>query len=61
LTLAAAERQHIIKVLQSTGWRIKGTMGAAEKLQLHPATLHSKMKKLQIVRPARTDDISSLG
>jgi len=60
-SLACVERQHIIKVLQGTGWRIKGTMGAAEKLGLHPATLNSKMKKLQIRRPVNRNDMSSQG
>lgn len=61
LSLVEAERQHIVKVLQSTGWRVKGKMGAAEILDLHPATLNSKMKKLRIKRLTNADDISSEG
>ena len=45
-TLAAAERQHILRALENTGWRIKGPGGAASLLGVHPATLYSRMKKL---------------
>ncbi len=48
LTLADAERQHILRVLESTGWRIKGTHGAAAALAINPSTLRSRMKKLGI-------------
>jgi len=51
-TLAEAEREHILRVLESTGWRIKGPKGAAVALGLNPATLYSRMKKLGI-RPRR--------
>jgi len=44
-------RSHIIKVLQSTGWRIRGKDGAAEVLGMKPTTLQSKMIKLGIQRP----------
>jgi formate hydrogenlyase transcriptional activator len=47
-TLADAEREHILRVLDSTGWRIKGPKGAAAALGLNPATLYSRMKKLGI-------------
>ena len=50
--LAAAEREHILKVLQETGWRIEGPSGAAMILKLHPSTLRSRIKKLGIRRPA---------
>jgi len=50
--LAAAERGHILKVLQETGWRIEGPSGAAAILKLHPSTLRSWIKKLGIRRPA---------
>ena len=52
IKLVDVERNHILKVLQNTGWRIKGQNGAAELLGLHPATLYSKMKRLEIQRPA---------
>jgi transcriptional regulator with GAF, ATPase, and Fis domain len=44
------ERMHIISVMESAGWRIRGRQGAAEKLRLKPSTLESKMKRLGIKR-----------
>jgi formate hydrogenlyase transcriptional activator len=51
LSLNANERNHIIKVLKKTKWKIRGKNGAAEILELPPSTLESKMKKLEIKRP----------
>ena len=48
--LAAMEREHILKVLRETGWRIEGPKGAAKILDLHPSTLRLRMKKLGIRR-----------
>jgi PAS domain S-box-containing protein len=48
ITLAEAEREHILKTLESTGWRIKGRRGAAERLDMEPSTLYSRMQKLGI-------------
>jgi len=45
------ERNHIISVLEKTGWRVGGTGGAAEILGLKRPTLYSKMRKLGIARP----------
>ena len=50
LTLAAAEKHHILTVLQQTGGVIEGPHGAAKVLNLHPNTLRSRMKKLLITR-----------
>ena len=47
-TLAEAEREHILRTLERTGWHIKGPNGAAKELGLNPATLYSRMKKLGI-------------
>ena len=47
-SLAEAERDYILKVLERTLWRIKGPKGAAAELGLNPATLYSRMKKLGI-------------
>jgi formate hydrogenlyase transcriptional activator len=47
-TLEKAERQHIIRALEKTMWRIKGRNGAAELLGLKPSTLYAKMEKLGI-------------
>lgn len=53
-SLQDVERDHILDVLEKTGWRISGKQGAAEILKLVPTTLHSRMKKLGISRPAKT-------
>ncbi len=50
LDLEEMERKHIVKVLDSTNWRVKGKNGAAETLGLKATTLQSKMKKLGINR-----------
>jgi formate hydrogenlyase transcriptional activator len=52
LELEAAERDHILKALQRSGWRLTGAGGAAESLGLKRTTLQSKMKKLGIERPS---------
>ena len=51
-TLAESERDHIIGVLERTGWRIKGAQGAAEVLGLKRGTLYGRMRKLGIPFPA---------
>jgi len=55
-TLEQIEKQHIVKIMEACHWRINGENGAAEKLDMHPNTLRSKMKKLGISRPVK--DIS---
>jgi transcriptional regulator with GAF, ATPase, and Fis domain len=50
VTLEEAERLHILKVLEETGWRVSGKSGAAERLGLKPTTLESRMKRLAINR-----------
>jgi transcriptional regulator with GAF, ATPase, and Fis domain len=58
--LEEIEAAHIKKVLQQTGWRIKGDGGAAHILGLNPSTLYSRMKKLGISIPhPEKDDIST--
>ncbi len=52
-TLENVERQHILSVLEQTGWVIEGERGAAKILNLHPNTLRSRMKKLGIRRPGQ--------
>ena len=52
LPLAEFERQYIIKVLQKTYWRVEGPEGAARILDMHPETLRSRMRKLEIKRPS---------
>ncbi len=49
--LAEAEREHILKALEATRWRVSGPKGAAALLGLKPTTLESRMKKLGLSRP----------
>lgn len=49
--LREVERKHIIKILTACRWKINGSDGAAEQLELAPSTLRDKMKKLNINRP----------
>jgi transcriptional regulator with GAF, ATPase, and Fis domain len=51
--LADVAREHIRGVLESTGWRIRGPGGAAERLGLKPTTLETRMAKLGLNRPQR--------
>jgi transcriptional regulator with GAF, ATPase, and Fis domain len=46
------EREHILRTLEAWDWRVKGQGNAAAQLKLHPNTLQSRMKKLEIRRPA---------
>ncbi len=50
--LRSVERDHILSVLEATNWRISGKAGAAVRLGVPPSTLRSKMKRLEIARPA---------
>ncbi len=47
-TLDEVERNHILKILEQTRWRVSGPKGAALILDLHPSTLKSRMRKLNI-------------
>ena len=49
-TLNEAEREHILRALEATGWRIEGPKGAAAMLKLHPSTLRFRMKKLRLTK-----------
>jgi transcriptional regulator with GAF, ATPase, and Fis domain len=51
-SLEDVEREHIIAVLEETGWRVSGDRGAAKVLGLKRTTLESRMKKLGIARRA---------
>jgi len=48
---AAIAREHIVQVLQKTGWKIEGEDGAAAILGLNPSTLRFRIKKLGIKKP----------
>ena len=51
VTLADAEREHILGALRDTGWVVGGPKGAAARLGMKRSTLQKKMKKLGISRP----------
>jgi transcriptional regulator with GAF, ATPase, and Fis domain len=53
LSLKALEKEHVLAVLQQTGWRIRGPHGAALILGLPPTTLENRMIRLGIVRPGK--------
>lgn len=49
-TLETVNRNHIVKALKATHWRISGENGAAKLLGIKPTTLESRIKKLGIKR-----------
>jgi len=51
LKLNDVEKEHILSVLDSAGWRIRGAAGAASLLGLKPTTLEARMAKLGLTRP----------
>ncbi len=51
VTLADAEREHILGVLRETDWVVGGPQGAAARLGVKRSNLQWKMKKLGISRP----------
>ena len=51
LTLEENERQHILRALNATNWRVSGEKGAAKLLGMKRTTLEARMKKLGITRP----------
>jgi len=50
-TLEAAERRHILAVLESSRWVVGGANGAAARLGMKRSTLQFRMRKLGIARP----------
>ena len=50
-TLAAAERKHILAVLEETEWVLGGPHGAAARLGLKRSTLQFRLRKLGLTRP----------
>lgn len=50
-SLEEVERDHILRVLSETRWRISGPAGAAARLGMKRTTLQSRMYKLGIRRP----------
>ncbi len=51
VTLADAEREHILGALRETGWVVGGPKGAAARLGMKRSTLLKKMQRLGISRP----------
>jgi formate hydrogenlyase transcriptional activator len=59
-SLEEVQRQHILQVLEKTGWLISGPNGAGAILNIHPNTLRSLMQRLGIRRtPRRSREIPS--
>ncbi len=56
LTLAEAERSHILDTLRRTNWIIAGRYGAAARLGMKRSTLQHRMRKLGIIRPSHRSD-----
>jgi PAS domain S-box-containing protein len=50
-SLDDVQREHILRALESTGFRISGPCGAAVRLGMHPNTLRHRMHKLGIRSP----------
>lgn len=45
------ERNHIVRILKKTNWRVDGPKGAALILDINSSTLRSRMRKLGIRKP----------
>lgn len=50
LKMEDVEKEHIVRILNKTNWKVSGEKGAAKILGLNPNTLYSRMKKLGIER-----------
>jgi len=50
-SLRDVEREHILRVLEQTNWKVSGKEGAAEILGLDRSTLRARMRKLGISKP----------
>jgi transcriptional regulator with GAF, ATPase, and Fis domain len=57
-TLDEVQRRHISRVLEQTGWKVRGNNGAAALLGMKPTTLEGRMAKLGIRRPDPSSRIS---
>jgi formate hydrogenlyase transcriptional activator len=60
--LAQVERDHILRVLESSNWVVGGRNGAAERLGMKRTSLIYRMQKLRIGRPLirNKDSLSNL-
>ena len=52
-SLEEVQRQHILRVLEKTGWLVSGPNGAGAIMNIHPNTLRSLMQRLGIRRTLR--------
>ena len=52
--LRQQERENLLRVLERTGWKIKGAEGAAELLGVKPTTLVSRLKAMGLKRSQLT-------
>lgn len=50
-TLEMVERDHILRVLEQTRWKVSGKNSASEILGLNRSTLRARMRKLHIEKP----------
>jgi chemotaxis protein methyltransferase CheR len=50
-TLEKVEREHIVRILEETRWKVSGKNGASEILGLNSSTLRARMRKLGIHKP----------
>ncbi|MEN8145265.1 MAG: sigma 54-interacting transcriptional regulator [Gemmatimonadota bacterium] len=53
-TMEEVEREHIVRTLERSGWKIQGPDSAADLLDMNPSTLRSRMRKLGIERSLET-------
>lgn len=61
-SLEEIEREHILRILEKTGWKIAGPGGAAEILGINPSPLRSRIQKLGIAKPwVAPDSLNVLG
>jgi formate hydrogenlyase transcriptional activator len=51
VNMADVAKEHMLRVLESSHWRVRGSGGAAERLGLRPTTLETRMAKLGLTRP----------
>jgi PAS domain S-box-containing protein len=58
MAMEDVEREHILRALEMTRWRVRGKDGAAALLRLKPTTLESRMAKLGLQRPRNSSNIS---
>ena len=47
----AFEKENMLRALKASGWRISGSMGAAERLGVKPSTLAYRMSVFGIEKP----------